>query len=70
MERLTSSADLLGSLNRAERIALGVLLQGSLDRMTHVATCVLADYHERHSLGCYGEMIAETAELAAELSQR
>jgi hypothetical protein len=61
--------DLLGlrQLTRQERIALGAILDGAQARMTHAATCLLSDYRERYMLLWYRDLIAETAEIAAEL---
>jgi hypothetical protein len=57
----------LNRLSRGERIALRVLLDGSVDRMTRAAVEMLSDYRERRWLRDYGEMLAETTELAEEL---
>ena len=60
----------LGRLTRTERFALNIWLQGSMDRMCAVATRILPDYRQRAHLLCYGEMMAETAELVCELDGR
>jgi hypothetical protein len=54
----------LRRLTRQERIALGIVLNGSLDALSRAATGMLAEYRERYWLRWYGEMIGETAELA------
>lgn len=54
-------------LTRQESMSLGIILQGSLDRMTHVATCVLAEYRNRYLR--YSDLMTETAEIVAAVTR-
>jgi hypothetical protein len=57
----------LERLTRQERITLGIVLDGAQTRMAGAATGLLSDYRERYMLLWYRDLIAETAEIAAEL---